>query len=38
MRFEIKIIEIFDDLKSKSLNIRLFKIKIVPISDPSEIA
>ena len=25
MRFEIKIIEILDDLKSKSLNIRWFK-------------
>ena len=28
MRFKIKIIEISDDLKSKSLNIRWFKIKI----------
>ena len=28
MRFKIKIIEISDDVKSKSLNIRLLKIKI----------
>ena len=32
MCFKIKIIEISDDLKSKSLIIRGFKIKIVPIS------
>ena len=30
MRFKIKINEIVDDLKSKSLIIRWFKIKIVP--------
>ena len=34
MRFKIKIFEISDDLKSESLNIRWFKIKIkiVPIA------
>ena len=33
MRFKIKIIEISDDLKSKSNHDFDFKIKIVPISD-----
>ena len=32
MRFKIKIIEISDDLKSKSNHDSDFKIKIVPIS------
>ena len=33
MRFKIKIIEISDDLKSKSNHDFDFKIKIVPISE-----
>ena len=35
MRFKIKIIEILDDLKSKSNHDFDFKIKIVPISGMS---
>ena len=37
MRFKIKIIDISDDLKSKSLNIRWFEIKIMSISDYNEL-
>ena len=33
MGFKIKIIVISEDLKSKSLNISWYEIKIVPISD-----